>query len=65
MEREAVNDTLMVVDEEEDVLVSWASDADDWVVRFEKSSDFPAYDWAQRMVQLYNLRQAQRLKAEP
>jgi hypothetical protein len=65
MEKEAVDETLMVVEEEADVRVSWASDADDWLVRFEKSSDFPAYDWASRMVQLYNLRQEQRTKVEP
>lgn len=37
-------------------LVAPPDDPDDWVARFEKSPDFPARDWAERMATRYNAR---------
>ncbi len=65
MEWEAIAEALIVVEEETVFQVSWESDADDWVVRFEKSADFPAYEWAARMAQLYNARSEAPIRAEP
>lgn len=33
-----------------------AADDEDWVVRFDKSDDFPAREWADNMVNVYNTR---------
>ena len=33
-----------------------AADDEDWVVRFDKSEDFPAREWADNMVNVYNTR---------
>jgi hypothetical protein len=38
-------------------LVVRAEDPDDWLVRFEKSPDFPAREWAENMVRVYNRRE--------
>ena len=45
-------------------LVVRAEDPDDWLVRFEKSSDFPAREWAENMVRVYNRRVSKR-SADP
>ena len=45
-------------------LVVRAEDPDDWLVRFEKSSDFPASEWAENMVRVYNRRVSKR-SADP
>lgn len=36
------------------MIVAEAEDADDWVVRFEKSSTFPALLWAHNMIDIFN-----------
>ena len=42
-----------------------AEDPDDWLVRFEKSGDFPAREWAENMVRVYNRRLSQRSAGPP
>jgi hypothetical protein len=56
-----VEGRLDVREEEAAFLVVRAEDPDDWVVRFEKSQDFPAREWAENMVQVYNRRLSHRL----
>ncbi|MGI9050295.1 MAG: hypothetical protein ACR2GU_13140 [Rubrobacteraceae bacterium] len=51
-----VEGRLSVVEEEAAFLVVWADDPDDWLVRCEKSPDFPARAWAENMVNVYNRR---------
>jgi hypothetical protein len=55
---------LAVREEETAFLVVRVDDLDDWLVRFEKSGDFPAREWAENMVRVYNRRLSQR-HAEP
>jgi hypothetical protein len=45
---------LTVVDAGAYFLVATADDPEDWIVQFEKQPDFPALDWATRMMALYN-----------
>jgi hypothetical protein len=47
---------LAVVEEETAYLVVTSDDRDDWVVRFEKSPEFPAREWAVHMVATFNRR---------
>ena len=47
---------LAVREEEAAFLVVRAADPEDWLVRFEKSPDFPAREWAENMVSVYNRR---------
>ena len=47
---------LAVREVEEAFFVVRAEDPDDWLVRFEKSRDFPAREWAENMVSVYNRR---------
>jgi hypothetical protein len=49
---------LIVIEQDTAFLVVSADDNTDWVVCFQKSPDFPARDWAERMVSLYHLRQS-------
>lgn len=42
-----------------------AEDPDDWLARFEKSPDFPAREWAENMVRVYNRRLYGRLAGPP
>ncbi len=56
---------LAVHEEEEAFLVVRAEDPDDWLVRFEKSPDFPAREWAENMVRVYNRRLERRLAGPP
>jgi hypothetical protein len=51
-----VDGRLAVREEEAAFLVVRAEDPDDWLVRFEKSPDFPAREWAENMVHVYNRR---------
>jgi hypothetical protein len=51
-----VDGELAVVEEEAAYFVVRAEDREDWLVRFEKSGDFPAREWAENMVSLYNRR---------
>ena len=47
---------LAVSDDDEKCLVVDADDEEDWVVRFDKSDAFPAREWADSMVNVYNRR---------
>lgn len=51
-----VDGELSVVEERDAFLVIKADDPEDWLARFEKSSDFPAREWALNMVHVYNRR---------
>jgi hypothetical protein len=53
-----VDGELAVVEEDAAFLVVRAEDHEDWLVRFEKASSFPAREWAENMVQVYNRRLA-------
>jgi hypothetical protein len=56
---------LAAVEREEAFLVVRAEDPEDWLVRFEKSPGFPAREWAENMVRVYNLRLSRRSAAPP
>jgi hypothetical protein len=45
---------LAVSEDAERCLVVDAGDQEDWVVRFDKSDQFPAREWADNMVNVYN-----------
>ena len=60
-----VDGRLAVREEEAAFLVVRAEDPGDWLVRFEKSPDFPAREWAENMVSVYNLRLSRRLADPP
>ena len=45
---------LAVSEDAEQCLVVDAGDQEDWVVRFDKSDQFPAREWADNMVNVYN-----------
>ncbi len=56
---EQLEGELIVVEEETAFFVVRAADPDDWLVRFEKSPDFAAREWAENMVHVYNRRLSQ------
>ena len=60
-----VEGRLAVREEESAFLVVRADDHDDWLVRFEKGGDFPAREWAENMVSVYNRRLARRSAGPP
>jgi hypothetical protein len=60
-----VEGRLAVREEESAFLVVRADDLDDWLVRFEKGGDFPAREWAENMVRVYNRRLQQRSAGSP
>jgi hypothetical protein len=60
-----VDGRLAVREEEAAYLVIRADDPDDWLVRFEKSADFPAREWAENMVSVYNRRLLRRPAGPP
>ena len=47
---------LAVSEDAERCLVVDAEDEEDWVVRFDKGDQFPAREWADNMVAVYNRR---------
>jgi len=49
---------LAVREEEAAFLVVREEDPEDWLARFEKDEDFPAREWAENMVNVYNGRLA-------
>lgn len=51
-----VDGPLAVREEEDGFLVVREDAPEDWLVRFEKSPDFPARAWAENMVNVYNRR---------
>ena len=56
---------LAVVEEEAAFFVVRADDLDDWLVRVEKASDFPAREWAENMVHVYDRRFSQQSAGPP
>jgi hypothetical protein len=46
---------LNLIENENAVWVFWADDPDDWIVCFQKTAQFPARAWAERMLALDNL----------
>ena len=60
-----VDGELAVVEEEGAFFVVRAEDPEDWLVRFEQSCDFPAREWAENMVRLYNMRLSRRSAGPP
>ena len=60
-----VDGKLAVREEEAAFFVVRAEDPDDWLVRFEKSPDFPAREWAENMVRIYNRRLSKRRAGPP
>ncbi len=65
LDPEVVDRRLAIIEEEEAFLVVRADDPDDWLVRFEKSPNFPAREWAENMVRVYNRRLAHRSAGPP
>ena len=60
-----VEGKLAVREEEAAFLVVRADDPGDWLARFEKGADFPAREWAENMVRVYNRRLARRSTGPP
>jgi hypothetical protein len=60
-----VDGELAVVEEEGAFLVVRAEDPDDWLVCFEKAPSFPAREWAENMVRVYNRRLSHRSAGPP
>ncbi len=60
-----VDGKLAVREEEAAFFVVRTEDPDDWLVRFEKSPDFPAREWAENMVSVYNRRLSRRSAVPP
>ncbi len=60
-----VDGELAVREEDTALLVVRADDPGDWLVRFEKSPDFPAREWAVNMVRVYNQRLSRRSANPP
>ena len=58
-------DGELAVLEEEEFRVVRADDPEEWLVRFEKSPDFPAREWAENMVRVYNRRLSKRSTGPP
>jgi hypothetical protein len=56
---------LAVREGEAAFLVVRADDPEDWLVRFEKSPGFPAREWAENMVYVYNRRLRRRPAVPP
>ena len=65
LDPEVVDGRLAVTEEEGAFHVVRATDPSDWLVRFEKSPDFPAREWADNMVRIYNRRLAHRSAGPP
>ena len=48
---------LTLIETDEAYLVVFDNHPDDWVARFSKDDRFPAREWAERMIRLYDLRE--------
>src|SRR5918998_3152419 len=59
------DERLAVREEGAAFFVVRAADRDDWLVRFDKSPDFPAREWAENMVRIYNRRLSKRSTGPP
>ena len=62
---EAMDGRLAVREEEGAFLVVRVGDTEDWLARFDKDEDFPAREWAENMVSVYNRRLARRSAGPP
>jgi hypothetical protein len=51
-----VNGKLVVREERAAFFVAREEDPDDWLVRFDKDGGFPAREWADNMVRVFNRR---------
>lgn len=60
-----VEGRLAVREEKTAFLVVRADDPEDWLVRFDRSDDFPAREWAENMARVYNRRLSQRSAGPP
>jgi hypothetical protein len=60
-----VEGRLAVREEEAAFLVVREEDPEDWLARFEKADGFPAREWAENMVSVYNRRLALRSAGLP
>ena len=47
---------LTVLEEEATIFVVWEDDPADWIASFQKTAAFPAREWADNMVRIYNAR---------
>lgn len=59
-----VRDSLIAYERQRAWFVACRVDPDEWLARFEKTRDFPAREWAERMVREYNGRLQRRDTAE-
>lgn len=46
---------LNLIENENAVWVVWADDPDNWIVCFQKTEQFPARAWAERMLTINNM----------
>ncbi len=60
-----VDGRLAFREEETAFLVVREADPDDWLVRFDKDGDFPAREWAENMVRVFNRRLERRTSGPP
>ena len=60
-----VEGKLAIVEKETAFFVVREDDLDDWLVRFKKSPDFRASEWAENMVRVYNRRLERRSASPP
>jgi len=60
-----VDGELAVLEEDAAYFVIRAEDPDDWLVRFEKSPDFLAREWAENMVRVYTRHLSRRSAGPP
>lgn len=60
-----VEGRLVVREEAAAFLVVREADPEDWLARFDKANDFPAREWAENMVRVYNRRLALRSAGPP
>lgn len=49
-----MHDELIIIEHKNAIIVAWADDPDDWIVRSDKHPGFPALRWAERMLELHN-----------
>ena len=56
---------LAVREKEDAFLVVREEDPDDWLARFDKGGDFPAREWADNMVRVFNRRLERRASGPP
>jgi hypothetical protein len=54
--RDPVDGELEVLESDEACVVVVDGEPDDWLVRFEKTDDFAAREWADNMARVYNRR---------